>query len=190
MNTIKVAFFKGKGSVLSETIRTVTHSKYSHTEIIIDEYWYGANINFLKGSGVIKVKQSDMDVKEDEWDVMDIDVTDEEYVGIKNKLDSLVGRSYNFEGIVLTQMFGIIKKTKEEFFCSEMVAYVLLTNHILKLKTLSVNYHPGLLWEELNNKSKYTQKRYLKIRRGSLPKNNKVGLEDNNYNNDLFLKEW
>lgn len=155
---IQIAFFKAKyGSILSKTIQIVTNSEYSHVELILKDTWYGANINLLKTSGITKVVKPV--IKPNEWTIIDVYVTKEQYIEIEKTANNSVGAGYAFLSAIRTQ-FSILDMPTDtsEFFCSQFVSYVLKKNHVIKLKNKEeARYDPGSLYRELNNKIKFTK---------------------------------
>lgn len=155
---IQVAFFKAKyGSVLSKTIQLVTNSEYSHVELIIKDTWYGSNINLLKSSGVTKIIKPI--IKPNEWTIVDIYVTKEQYLSIEATANNLVGSGYAYIAAIKTQFSKADMPTDiSDFFCSQFVSYVLKKNSIIRLKKKEEGrYDPGSLYNEISNKIKFTK---------------------------------
>jgi hypothetical protein len=156
---IQIAFFKAKyGSVLSKTIQLVTNSEYSHVELIINDTWYGSNINLLKSSGVTKIHKPI--IKPSEWTIVDINVTTEQYRNIELTANSLVGSGYAYLAAIKSQFSKAdINTDISDFFCSQFVSYVLKKNGIIRLKNkYEGKYDPGSLYNEISNKIKFTKK--------------------------------
>ncbi len=169
---IKIAFFKAKhGSLLSKTIKFVTNSEYSHTELVIGDVWYGSNINLMGESGITKFTKPR--IIPDEWKIVSVNVSDKQYKDIKKDANLLVGSGYAFINAIKSQFSLFNVETKDEFFCSEFVAYLLTKHKVIKLKDgKPAKYDPGHLYNEFNNKLKYTAKKYKKINFAKLAKTN------------------
>lgn len=158
-----IAFLKNSDTLLSKGIRAVTGSRYSHAELVFDNGIHYTALTRLTGTtGVVKIQY---DKYTDDWDFVTVKVTEEEYNQALKIADGLVGKPYNYTGILFTQLFGFGISGNDEFFCSEFVAYVLHKSKILKLKNkmLSV-YNPGLLYRELMVKIKHTSEKKMTFR--------------------------
>jgi len=158
---IKVAFFKGSGSILSKLVKAVTNSRYSHSEIIIGNYWYGANINLTGFSGVTKIYKPK--ISKSEWDIVSIKVTQEEFHSISDLANGAVGKGYSFKNALLSVFKSVNVDTDDEYFCSNLVTYFLTKSKILKMHNKPVKTTPADLYTELHNKMKYTKKALLKL---------------------------
>lgn len=168
--TVQLAFFKAMyGSILSKTIKVVTRSIYSHVEIIIDDTWYGSNIDLLGTSGITKLVKPKIDPKE--WKIITVKVTDKQYKELKEDANSLVGSGYAFMAALQSQFSIFSVNISKEFFCSQFVSYLLKKHHILNFNKKNVSkYDPGTLFRELTNKAKYTKKNIKKIEFSNLTK--------------------
>ncbi len=155
---IQVAFFKARyGSVLSKTIQLVTNSEYSHVELILNDTWYGSNINILKSSGVTKIVKPK--ITPSEWVIVDVLVTKEQYKNVETTANSLVGSGYAYIAAIKTQFSKSDMPTDiSDFFCSQLVSYILKKNGIIRLKNKhEAKYDPGSLYNEISNKIKFTK---------------------------------
>jgi len=162
---IQIAFYKGQGSPISKTIKYITNSNYSHTEIIIGKYWYGANIDIMNKSMITKIEKPKEDPED--WDVFDIMVDKKQYKSIVSDLDSFVGADYNFSGLI-KYLIGYNISGNDKFICSEFAAFILIKNKVLKMKKAPLSYDPGMLYNEIENKFRYTVKDKLSIMKSKL----------------------
>ena len=119
---VKLAFYKGKGTVYSKLIRWWTKGKYSHTEIIIDGYQYSA----VEGIGVRKESHR---YNEDEWDYLDVyglNIDD-----VLEFFEMTSGHKYDKIGIL-----GFVvpfKDRSSEWFCSEWCSNALKISGFRKM---------------------------------------------------------
>jgi len=176
---IQLAFFKGGTSVISKSIKFITNSKYSHTEIIVGKYWYGANIDLMNKSQITKVERPKVNVED--WDIFDIVVTKKQYDTIIKDLNSYVGSDYNFSGLV-KYMIGYNISGNDKFFCSEFATYILIKNKVLKMHKVPISYDPGALYIELNNKFLFTKEKHVKVFKGAISKMS--------FSNEAIYMEW
>jgi len=105
---IKLAFYKGEGTVYSKLIRWWTRGKYSHVEIVVGSYQYSS----IEGIGVRKEWHK---YDRSEWDY--VDVYDLNIDDVLEFFEMTKGHKYDKIGIL-----GFIIPLKDrtnEWFCSE-----------------------------------------------------------------------
>ena len=140
--TLKVAFYKGKGDIIDKLVRFWTNSKYSHTELVIqndnmNSYWITSH-NECNGVRVIENRL----INKDDWDFILIDnVTNENIQKINQLLKPELGKKYDYLGIFLSQVIPIEIDNPDKWFCSEIVSYLLKNSGIKDIKVV-LNYHP------------------------------------------------
>lgn len=112
-NKIKVLLFKGRGP-LSFLIRWKTNSIYSHAAILLPD---GETIiESWQGAGVRKKVITD-------WegiDSYDVDLTNEQAIGIIKYLENKVGLKYDYLGVLGIALNKPYQK-KSRYFCFELV---------------------------------------------------------------------
>ena len=120
---IQIAFFRGKGSCVNSVVRWWTNSIYSHAEIILpDGYtWIGIS-PFLK-SKVDERKKIFFELQE--WDFIDIEITEEQYNIIMEFYEDTKGQGYDWIGMLLSQFLPCKIKHKKRWYCSEWISYAL-----------------------------------------------------------------
>lgn len=64
-------------------------------------------------------------------EILELEVTEEQYNTLKSIIDTMDGRKYNKLGLLL-KMLNISYERKTKFFCSEFVAYALRESNIYK----------------------------------------------------------
>lgn len=144
---MKVAFYKGPGTIFDKLIRLVTRSPYSHCELIFSEdllcdsgWMFGA----MPGEGT-RFKQ--MALNPAEWILVSVPVTrsqellafyfcrDEEKCG------------YDYPG-VFRFLLPWFTESKEKWFCSEICTAAIQAAG-LPLLMVPSQVHPGRLYEAL-----------------------------------------
>lgn len=120
---IQIAFFRGKGNCVNSVVRWWTNSIYSHAEIILpDGYtWIGIS-PFLK-SKVDEKKKIFFELQE--WDFIDIEITEEQYNIIMEFYEDTKGQGYDWIGMLLSQFLPCKIKHKKRWYCSEWISYAL-----------------------------------------------------------------
>ena len=120
---IQIAFFRGKGNCVNSVVRWWTNSIYSHAEIILpDGYtWIGIS-PFLK-SKVDERKKIFFELQE--WDFIDIEITEEQYNIIMEFYEDTKGQGYDWIGMLLSQFLPCKIKHKKRWYCSEWISYAL-----------------------------------------------------------------
>ena len=119
---MKLAFYKGKGTIVDKLIRWWTKSKYSHVELVINTDWYSISPR----DSEVRCKQ--IHAKEGNWDFVDLPKTkDVEYV--KKFYEQTKGAKYDWLGIFLSQLIPLGIQNRNRWFCSEWCAEALqITN--------------------------------------------------------------
>jgi len=118
-NIIKVAFFKGKGSLLDKIIRWVTKSKYSHIEILIGDIWYAS---YAEDGGVRAKENAHRGLKED-WDYITLPQHYEER--ILEAYKACKGDTYSY--INLLFKYTSFKPFKKSLDCAEFASLCLFS---------------------------------------------------------------
>ena len=115
----KIAFYKCKGRFLDLLIRWWTKSKYSHCEIVIDNYWYSSSPR----DGGVRVKVIEVD--NTNWDFVDvaIDINKLNMVYLSN-----MNKGYDWIGILFSHILPFNINSKNRMYCSEFCAEVLGIN--------------------------------------------------------------
>lgn len=144
MARVKVIFYKGEGDFFDKLIRLWTLSKYSHSEIIIDNY----RATSLPNIGVVRINKS---LYSDEvWDTLEFDITEEQAVRAKEFIKSQLGKEYDWKAIFLTFIFPFKSQNPDKWFCSEFVAKVINVMQLPFIKFPKVSkVSPSTLFNEL-----------------------------------------
>lgn len=130
------------GTLLSNIIKTYTKNEYSHVSIALDEqlediYSFGRVNPYIAFIGGL-VKESLTSgtfkrFKKTNAGVYELEVTDEQYKEIKNKIEKMMKHKeeykFNIKGLFLVALNKKIKRPKT-FYCAEFVKYVLESSNI------------------------------------------------------------
>jgi len=116
---IKVAFFKGKGSLLDKIIRWVTKSEYSHIEILIGDVWYAS---YAEDGGVRAKINAHRGLKSD-WDYIILPKHYEERILEAYKVCK--GDTYSY--INLLFKFTPFTPFPDSLDCAEFASYCLFS---------------------------------------------------------------
>jgi len=122
---IKVAFFKGKGSLLDKIIRWVTKSEYSHIEILIGNIWYASYAE----DGCVRAKKNAHKGLKEDWDYITLPQHYEER--IKEAYKVCNGDTYSY--INLLFKYTSFKPFKKSLDCAEFANLCLFSktnNHV------------------------------------------------------------
>lgn len=119
--TAAVAFYKHSGTWVDKLIRLGTNSKYSHTEIVVDEgegklSWYSSS---PRDSGIRKMYR---DIDASRWDIVDIEIDEKHLLSYYNEN---VGKGYDFLAILFTHILPLGIHDKNKQVCSEFCANLL-----------------------------------------------------------------
>lgn len=151
--TIKIAFFKGSRHKFHHRfIRWWTKSPYSHAEIVLDNGQTWIAISPFVFTGVAaRIRTS---VPDDEWDYLEFHITPEELYALKDFVAETTSDSYDWFGMILSQITPFIVKGKGKWYCSSWISHALVHAGIVRLKRLGIyeiaNLHPGKLYEILS----------------------------------------
>lgn len=107
-----LALYKGQGSIFNRLIRWWTKSPYSHVELIINGVWYTSSHT---DGGVCKRVLS----RGPNWDFIEIEINRLEAIKVFEQIE---GYDYDWTGIMFTQFIRLDWHSKDEYFCSEVVA--------------------------------------------------------------------
>ena len=145
---IRVAFYKGNGTIFDKLIRWWTRSKYSHVEIIIDNIWYSASPR----AGCVRAAY--IDAINNHWDYIIISCSLQTKQEILNAINSQLGKPYDIIGILLSQIFPLGVDDPSAWFCSELCSCALQKAGIIDRKHHASWYSPARLYRRLVQKQK------------------------------------
>ena len=111
---VQLAFYKADGSIYDKAIRVWTRSKYSHTELVVDEKCYSSS---GRDDGV---REKEIDLDSEKWDV--VDLHNIESIDVWNFFYKTRECRYDYLGIFLSQFLPLKLHNKQKWFCSEWCA--------------------------------------------------------------------
>ena len=85
----------------------------------------------------------------DNWDIIEIDVTQEQHEALLEFYSETKGSSYDWFGMLLSQFFPLKIKRYKRWYCSEWIAYALRTSGVLNWKIVKTYERPDLSPGEL-----------------------------------------
>jgi len=150
---IKIAFFKGDNHKLHHKfVRWWTKSLYSHVEIVLDSGQTWVSISpFLYTKVAARIRTQ---VDEKDWDYLELMITIEELRALKDFISETTGDSYDWAGMILSQVLPFIVKGKNKWYCSQWIAHALSWAGIVRWRRLGIyeipDLHPGKLYEILS----------------------------------------
>nr|DAN82278.1 MAG TPA: cysteine peptidase [Bacteriophage sp.] len=138
-----ISFHKPK-SLIGFLITLRTLGKYSHCELIYNDYVYYSN------PGGVRVKPF---VYKDNMDIYELDENIEISI-VLEEFKKLKGKGYDYLAILFSQLFEIGIEKKNKYFCSELCLFLinkgLDESLTYNLKTLKANqFSPSKLFKYL-----------------------------------------
>jgi hypothetical protein len=103
-----------RSKIMSKAIQWWTGSKYFHTEVIFNGYWYTADVFSGK---VIKRRLRPL---KDRYDYTAIALTKKEREVIEKYLTSMMSRKYDLKTIVFSHILGMSYNKHNEVYCTEL----------------------------------------------------------------------
>ena len=152
MKKIKICFYKNSKTLFWKLIRLKQrlvwlpgkYAKYSHCEIQFGEVCVSSS----EVDGWVRVKEIFLNPKN--WDVIEMEVPDEDYKNMLLFAMQELGNSYNWIWIFFAQILNLNWKWERDWFCSEFVARVLQEKCLL-CSYSSLFISPGKLAYILEN---------------------------------------
>ena len=96
------------------------YNRYTHIELIFEDWQAFSSSELDKW---VRFKQ--IDFKQENWDFIDIEVSEKKYNKVLEFCESKTWNEYNWYGIIFAQIFNLNWKWNEDYFCSEIVTRVL-----------------------------------------------------------------
>ena len=133
---IKVAFFKGKGNWINKIVRWWTKSPYSHAELVMSDNETWISISPFLTSKLDAIRKESYII--DNWDIIEIDVTQEQHEALLEFYSETKGSSYDWFGMLLSQFFPLKIKRYKRWYCSEWILYALRISCIVDWKIIKI----------------------------------------------------
>jgi len=131
---IHVALYRGKGTWPNAIVRWWTKSIYSHAELILPDgvTWMGIS-PFVHS---VVMKRTITEFNPEKWDLIDIDVTQEQLEMIMQFFEDTRDQGYDWVGMLLSQFLPCKIKHRKRWYCSEWIAYALRIACVLDWRAL------------------------------------------------------
>lgn len=127
---VKLALYKGKGTLANSFIRWWAGSQYSHCELVIGSVWYSSSVM----DGGVRCKL--IELNPENWDFIDLPWVDE--VMVTDYFTKTDYKKYGWITLLWSQLFNRAIQDKNTQFCSEWCASA------VGIPSSSV-YNPGAL---------------------------------------------
>lgn len=138
MNTTKsvsLLFYKGRGTLAEKIIRLWTKSPFSHSEFLRSDGFCHSNdrFRFVSRIEILEIDPAD-------WERVDITLPHEIVDRIERRQLRKNGTSYDWIGILFSQVFRLGIHDKRRWFCSKSNADDLMYAHKLMKRSRRVQY--------------------------------------------------
>jgi hypothetical protein len=119
---MKLAFYKGVyGNVLDWLIMLWTMGQYSHVELVFSD---GVSFSSSQWDGGVRFKKINYSHKE-RWGFIELEIAEEKEQELREKCEKLVGKKYDWLGIMFDQFIPLNTQDSDRWWCSEIVAHIL-----------------------------------------------------------------
>ena len=153
---IRIAFYKGKGNWKNKIIRWWTQSPYSHAELVMPDNYTWISISPLLTSVVSSRIKTDFDLEN--WDFVELQINDEQHKTLLEFFEDTKGCSYDWIGMIFSQLLPFNIKRKNKWYCSEWIAYALRISDIVNWRTIKIydrcDLSPGVLFRIVTEEKK------------------------------------
>lgn len=150
MRDITVAFYKGEGLRRDRLVRWWTRSQYSHVELIMPN---GDMAGIRPPEDPYIRRRSLSGIREEDWDFIEIGVTDDQLEKLRLFIDSTKGQGYDWLGMIASHLTPFKVKLPNKWYCSEWVLYALSVSRVLtwnQIKAYNIpRMPPGKLYKLL-----------------------------------------
>jgi len=119
---MKLAFYvANEGSLVDKGVDLWTGLYgYSHIEIVFSD---GMSFSASPREGKVRFKKIDFSPKR--WVFHELEMTELEEAKIRAQAENLIGRKYDYKGIIGWFVIPIKKQENNQWWCSEIIAYLL-----------------------------------------------------------------
>jgi len=133
--TVSIVFYKGRGTLAEKLIRLWTNSPFSHSEFRRSDGYYHSNDRFRFIS-----RTEFMEINPEDWEVCEIVLPSEIVERVERRQLRKNGTSYDWMGIVFSQVFRLGLHDKKRWFCSKSNADDLAYAYRLMLRSKDGRY--------------------------------------------------
>lgn len=103
---------------LDWAVAIMSMGKYSHVELIIDDFWFSISPR----SGVFEYRK--INYNPDSWDVFDLGMNHRDILNAKKQISKYVDKRYDYIG-ALTSIMPFCIELDDRIFCSEVCTDIL-----------------------------------------------------------------
>ncbi len=143
-------------SGIARTIKAITKKKYSHASLSLDKdcnkmYSFGRKYKYFPFYGVFKKEDLNKGLfknKNAKIAIYEIDVKEDQYNGIVNKIQVIKERNRGYNIIGLLFAYFRIKLYRNKYFCSEFVYEVLSSSKVKVYDKKKIRFQPEELVEK------------------------------------------
>lgn len=121
MATIQIAFYKGRSKLFNRAVAWWTRGVYSHCEFITGYTEEGLAICWSSSFSDGGVRMKHIELKRDNWDIVEIEVTESRKAKAIEWFKKHNGDSYDLIGLV-GFVWGAVRDDETKWFCSEALA--------------------------------------------------------------------
>ena len=138
---VTLALRESKGDIVDSAIAWWTSSKFTHIEIIVENKWISS------GPTHGGVYMQELRPLKDTWTYIEVDVDGRVKNTVNRFIQAQEGKKYDWGGILWNQFFRTEREDNQDrWFCSEIVAEILIRFRAKGIIEDSVQYSPGDLW--------------------------------------------
>lgn len=110
-----IIFYKASaGDWKDKLVSAWTFGPYSHCELYFPE----TNLCYSCSPRENCVRYKEIDIHSGHWDILEVPINVD-----KTSCDNLLGKKYDWEGLIFTQIFPFKIQNPNEWFCSELCAF-------------------------------------------------------------------
>jgi hypothetical protein len=143
-------------SGVARTIKAITKKKYSHASLSLDRkcnkmYSFGRKYKYIPFYGVFKKEDLNKGLFKNKnacIAIYEIDVTEEQYNGIVEKIKRIKEKNRGYNIIGLLSAYFRVKLYRNKYYCSEFVYEVLSSSKVGVFDKNKVRFQPEELVEK------------------------------------------
>lgn len=113
----RLAFYRGRRTFSDRVICTVTRSEFSHVEFLPDAPC-GRAISSSGRDGGVRWKE--IDFRPDRWEIIEVPWARPDAA---DRIAAHLGKSYDYPGLIGSQLLNLRLQSDRRWFCSEICAY-------------------------------------------------------------------
>lgn len=140
---IGIAFYKSSDSLREKFIKWWTGSSVVHAEILLPD----KSIIGISPEDSSRVRRKMHRLGEDKWEILNLEITDEQYQLVICFFEMTHGMKYDWVGMILSHILPFYIKHDKKWYCSQWIACALTYAGIAPLFYNKIN--PGKLYDIL-----------------------------------------